>query len=78
MLNRARFLARVEPKAMADETHLSHSLVLRAFKGEGDIGFARLWSLSDDFWCELACQILETRGGKVRRLFEVERERKAV
>lgn len=52
-----------------------HSLVLRAFKWQGDIGFARLWeSMPDAFWFELGCLILESRGAsRVRRLFEVEK-----
>lgn len=80
VLDQARFLAGIEPKTVADDTGLSHSLVHRALKSDspetGDIGFVRLWNaMPDAFWLELGMLILKTRGAKrVRHLFEVERE----
>lgn len=80
-LNQARFLARIEPKTMAEDTGLSESLVHRALKAEaasdGDIGFVRLWAaMPDAFWLELGLLILKTRGAKrVRHLFEIEDEK---
>jgi len=77
-LNHARFLAGIEPKAIADDTGVSHSLVLRALKArdaaDGDLGFVRLWNAMPDlFWTELAMLILKARGsGRVRRCFEVD------
>jgi len=82
VLDQARFLAGVEPKAMAEDTQISESLVHRALKSadpsDGDIGFVRLWNaMPDAFWLELGLLILKTRGSKrVRHLFEVEDERK--
>lgn len=82
VLDQARFLAGVEPKAMANDTGISESLVHRALKSDdpsdGDIGFVRLWnSMSDAFWFELAMVILKTRGTRrVRHLIEVEDERR--
>lgn len=77
VLEAARAAAKVEPKAMADAMDVSHSYVLRGLKSQDDLGFHKLWALSDEFWFELACLVLESRGvGRVRRLFEVERERK--
>lgn len=82
-LNQARFLSGLEPKTIADDTGMSHSLVLRALKAreasDGDIGFVRLWNaLPDAFWLELGLVILKTRGTtRVRHLFEVEDDRKA-
>ena len=75
VLDRARFNARMEPKAMADAVDLSHSLVLRALGNKGgDMGFIRMWeSLPDEFWFELAVLILESRGARLRRVFEVEK-----
>lgn len=74
VVDKARRLARLEAKQMATTMGVSHSYVLRGLKSEDDLGFYKLWALSDDFWFELACLILETRGlAKVRRLFEVEK-----
>lgn len=76
VLKTACSLAQIEAKQMADTMGVSHSYVLRGLKSEDDLGFHKLWNLSDDFWFELACLVLESRGvGKVRRLFEVERKR---
>lgn len=83
VLDQARFLAGIEPKTVANDTGLSHSLVYRALKSDnpeaGDIGFVRLWNaMPDKFWLELGMLILKTRGSRrVRHLFEVEDERKA-
>lgn len=82
VLDQARFLAGVEPKAMAEDTQISESLVHRALKSDdpsnGDIGFVRLWhAMGDAFWLELGLLILKTRGSKrVRHLFEIEDDRK--
>jgi hypothetical protein len=79
-LNHARFLAGIEPKAIADDTGISHSLVLRALKArdaaDGDLGFVRLWNaMPDAFWFELGLLILKTRGARrIRHSFEVEDE----
>lgn len=60
-LEQARKAADLEPKQMADDCGVSHSLTLRALKSADDIGFHRLWELSDDFWAELIVAIAKRR-----------------
>jgi transcriptional regulator with XRE-family HTH domain len=73
-LDLARENARLEPKQMAEAMGLSHSLVLRALAGKGDVGFLRLWALSDTFWAELLVAIARKRRvATVRTTIDVDR-----
>jgi hypothetical protein len=75
VLNLARAAAEIEPKQMADEMKVSHSYVLRGLAGQGDLGFAKLWELSDKFWLELVLLIAIRRGfAAVRRQIIVDLE----
>lgn len=60
-LEQAKNGADIEAKQMADTCGVSHSLILRALKSADDIGFHRLWELSDDFWAELIVAIAKRR-----------------
>lgn len=60
-LDSARKAAGIEAKQMADTCGLSHSLTLRALGSKDDIGFHRLWELSDDFWSELLIAVAKRR-----------------
>jgi hypothetical protein len=60
-LDQARKAADIEPKQMAGTMRISESLVHRALKSNDDIGFHRLWELSDDFWAELIVAIAKRR-----------------
>lgn len=53
--------AHLEPKAMADTCGISDSLCRRALSSADDIGFHRLWELSDAFWEELLVAIAKRR-----------------
>lgn len=61
VLDSARERIRMEPKQMAEEMDISHSLVLRGLKGVDHLSFHRLWVLSDDFWRELLVVIAKKR-----------------
>lgn len=76
LLDIARAVVRIEPKQMADDMDISHSLVLRGLK-DGQLSFGRLWELSDAFWLELVVLIIEARKlAQVRRQIVVEAQRK--
>lgn len=61
VLELARATAQIEPKQMADTMGVSHSLVLRGLKSVDDLGFHRLWLLSDAYWLELLLAIAKKR-----------------
>lgn len=61
VLDLARGNARLEPKQMAADMGISHSLVLRGLKGVDHLSFHRLWLLSDDFWTELIVALAKKR-----------------
>lgn len=78
VLDLARANADLEPKQMASDMGLSHSLVLRGLGSKDDLGFHRLWILSDDFWGELLWAIAKRRKiATVRRSIDLP-DRKAV
>jgi len=60
VLDLARSNARIEPKQMADVLRVSHSLTLRGLKS-GELSFARLWELNDEYWAELLIAIAKKR-----------------
>lgn len=62
VLELARANARIEPKQMAVDMGISHSLVLRGLKSADHLSFHRLWELNDDFWAELLIAIAKKRG----------------
>jgi hypothetical protein len=73
VLEGARAAVRLEPKQMASDMDISHSLVLRGLK-DGQLSFGRLWDLPDAYWLELVMRIIEARKlARVRRrvVFEV-------
>lgn len=73
VLDLARANAVLEPKVMAGEMEISHSLVLRGLKS-GDLSFRRLWDLDDDFWMALLVAIAQKRRiATVRTTIEVGR-----
>lgn len=61
VLEQARGTVQLQPKVMADTMGISHSLVCRGLKSEDDLGFHRLWQLSDAFWWELVLAIVAKR-----------------
>lgn len=61
VLEQARGLVSLEPKAMADVMGISHSLVLRGLKSADHLSFHRLWELPDAFWAELLIAIAKKR-----------------
>jgi len=61
VLDLARGNARLEPKQMADDMGISHSLVLRGLKSLDHLSFHRLWELPDAFWAELLIAIAKKR-----------------
>lgn len=61
VLDLARGNVQMEPKQMADEMGLSHSLVLRGLKSVDHLSFHRLWELSDAFWVELIIAVAKKR-----------------
>lgn len=62
VLEQARGIVGLEPKVMAGEMGISHSLVLRGLKSVDHLSFHRLWELSDEFWIELIFAIAKQRG----------------
>lgn len=60
-LDQARKAAGLEPKEMADTLGVSESLCRRSLNSVDDIGFHRLWELSDEFWAELIVAIAKRR-----------------
>jgi hypothetical protein len=77
VLDAARSAARLEPKQMAADMAISHSLVLRGLKSADHLSFHRLWELPDAFWRELLVAIADTRGiGFVRRSIALSDERR--
>lgn len=65
VLKQAVDRADLEPKAIATDLNLSHSLVLRAFKEsdeQSSISFHKLWELDDEFWRELLIVVAKARG----------------
>ena len=72
-LDAARQAAQLEPKAMAAVCGVSDSLIRRALTSADDIGFHRLWELSDDFWAELIVAIAKRRSvARVRTTIELD------
>lgn len=61
VLDLARGNVRLEPKAMAGEMGISHSLVLRGLKSADHLSFHRLYELSDEFWIELFLAVAKKR-----------------
>lgn len=61
VLDLARSNARIEPKQMADEMGISHSLVLRGLNAKDHLSFHRLWELPDAFWAELLVAVARKR-----------------
>lgn len=73
VLNRARAGADLEPKVMAGELGISHSLCLRALKS-GEVSWRRLWELPDAFWAELLIAVAQERSiGAVRTTLDIQR-----
>ena len=78
VLDLARGAAQIEPKQMADEMGISHSLVLRGLKSADHLSFHRLWELSDDFWLELVLLIAKRRGlAAIKRQLIVDLEKRS-
>lgn len=79
VLDIARAAVRMEPKAMAEDMGVSHSLVLRGLKSDDGLSFHKLWELSDEYWAELMMAVAQKRRiFIVRRTIEVpERRRRA-
>lgn len=74
VLEQARGNVQLEPKQMASDMDISHSLVLRGLKSADDLGFHRLWQLSDGFWAELLIAIARKRDlGDVQTTFTLKR-----
>lgn len=70
-LEEAARAAGLEPKQIADDMAVSHSLVLRGFKSEKSLSFHKLWELPDRFWLELIFIVATKRGiARVRRQIE--------
>lgn len=77
VLDIARGLARLEPKQMADDMGISHSLVLRGLRSVDHLSFHRLWELPDEFWAELLVAIAKARSvATVRTLIEMPQGRR--
>lgn len=73
VLDLARSNARLEPKQMADDMGISHSLVLRGLKSGDHLSFHRLWELPDAFWAELLVAVAKKRRiATVRTTIEIE------
>jgi hypothetical protein len=61
VLEQARGNVQLEVKQMAGEMGISHSLVARGLHSADDLGFHRLWELSDAFWLQLVIAIVQKR-----------------
>lgn len=76
VLDLARGAVRLEPKQMADDMSISHSLVLRGLKSADHLSFHRLWELPDAFWVELILLVAQRkRLGQVQRRVIVDLDR---
>lgn len=78
VLELARSNAQIEPKQMAADMGLSHSLVLRGLKSADHLSFHRLWELPDSFWTELLIAIAKRRRvATVRTSIEVDHKQRS-